>query len=228
MTSYYSVINTAKNGKLIRAEIREYVLGMALFFGFYKNRSQAGILYPNNEHRIEQCTFLDLYKQIPLDQFVPDPLIKTAAAVIKTIGTYFKKRYEDEHVLKLYDTKKFRIYNKRLRYGPKKKITLKKTIQYIWTNYLAMLFCLYGKHTWGPGWCSVSISHFNMYQHAKDRRETDAYIRNYLENIVKAKCHIIDGIIYFECYDEYAAFKELAVEEAVKIYRKLEKGKYLA
>jgi hypothetical protein len=250
MTSYYSVHNTAKNGRLIRAEIREYVLGMALRYGFYKDKALARVIYPDNERRIGQCTFLNLPKKPELDPAVygfgcPE-LIEMPAAVIKTIGSYFKSWTDTDEQELFYDTKKFRIYCQRLVYGPDKKITLKHTAQYIWTNYLAMLFCLYGGHTYGSGWCSIDIRDFAMYAHGvtphdkyvaetgnrlsagTDRaEEADDYIRKYLLNTVHADCHLVAGVIFFQTPAIYQTFWDIANKEAVRIYEKLKEGGYL-
>lgn len=243
MTDYHSVINTAKNGKLIRAEIREYVLGMALRYGFFNDFQTAARLYPENTHRINQCTFLQLELHPKLDiavsQFGNDLITFMPDFLIQTIASYFKVYINDDETIVFYDTKKFRIYYKRLAYGPDKKIRLNHTIQYIWTNYLAMLFCLYGEHTYGPGWCSIDIRHFDMYanrvtphdMHATETRkqpeDIDRYIRSYLADIVHVKCHVVAGVLFFEDHNAYQAFWDIANTEAIRIYEKLEEGGYL-
>ena len=234
MTDYHSVINTAKNGRLIRAEIREYVLGMALYYGFYKDKTIAAKLYdhdPNRDKRIEQCTFLAIKNKERLDPIVYDlncaELLAMPGAIKKTIKSYVKTYLETEESTILYDTKKFRVYYNRLTWGQEKKIVLTRTIQHIWTDYLAMLFCLYGKHSRGPGWCSINIQQFHMFLEAKDRYETNKYIRKYLKNIVKADCHVADGVIFFETPYSYWRFCTIANFEAKRIYKKLEEGGYL-
>ena len=230
MTNYHSVINTAKNGKLIRAEIREYVLGMALYYGFHKNKEYAKTLYPKDEHRVKQCTFLVLS-----DDHVPQGLIWHYAGpacfsihryIVTTIRSYFKIARETPLGIIFYDTKKFRIYYKRLVWGPEKRITLKHSIQYIWTNYLAVLFCLFGTHqTQDPYY--IDISQFHMYALAKDTEETDAYIQRYLMDIVKIPCNVFDGTIYFETPEHYQKLWNIVNKEAARICQKLREGGYL-
>ena len=230
MTSYHSVINTAKNGRLIRAEIREYVLGMALYCGFCKDPILAEKLYPGDDHRIRQCTFLTVPNEPAPGRdawpYAWPICFAIGKDLVKTIRSYFKVAGQNDTATMFYDTKKFRIYYDRLVWGREKKITLKKTIQYIWTNYLAMLCCLYGRHQMQDPYY-IDISSFHMYQYAKDRDETDQYMQRYLDDIIHIPCVIYDGTIYFESEVQYQAFWDMTNQEAKRIFLKLEKGKYL-
>ena len=56
MTVYYSVKNTAKNGQLIRADRRDYILTLLLIYGGYH------ILHnPNVPDEIKQDSYNDFY-----------------------------------------------------------------------------------------------------------------------------------------------------------------------
>ena len=150
MTDYSSVKNTAKNGKLIRAEIREYLLAMALVYGFSQEKVWTEGFYPYNLHRQKQCTLLFL-PVVPENKDYRAILFHEN--LIQTFKHYFKEFVSSEfldpnHVL-FFDTKKFRIYYDRLKYGRKQengeyKVNLHKTMQYMWTPVLITMLYLYG------------------------------------------------------------------------------------
>ena len=148
---YESVKNTAKDGRLIRAEVREMVLALALVHGFGKNKDKAAKMYPDNELRQKQYTELVVGYE-PYAKFCRniDNSIYWVADALKYYFKYYDSVIEREPYNKnlgitiFYDTKKFRIYYDRIRYGRDNKIRLNKlTMQYFWTKVPLVLWLPY-------------------------------------------------------------------------------------
>lgn len=226
MANYNSVKNTAKNGKLIRAEIREYVLAISMFFGLYKNRAMSHRLYQNDKHRQEQCTFLTIKKNRKLDPILNkkgnEHLLSMPQYMDNTFRSYFKYKTRSNKMTTFNDCKKLNIYYKRLIYGKRKTVRLKHTIQYIWTPFLATIICLYGKHSEN----NIDINDFWLYRKATDINDNDRNIYNYFRKI-KIDAKVINGIIKFRDESEYNKFWDMVNANALLVFYKLNGGNYL-
>ena len=114
MTNYNSVKNTAKNGKLIRAELREYVLAISMFFGLYKNRAMAHRIYQGDQHREEQCTFLTIDKTRKFDKIVyeygNEHLLLIPKYIDETLRSFFRYKIKAEKTTTFNSCKKLNIF----------------------------------------------------------------------------------------------------------------------
>lgn len=159
MTSYHSVINTAKNNKLIRAEIRELTLCEIIYSGLIKAIPGSEVietLYPDNQLRQKQCKLLrpHYYNSFFKPYVDPDKDIAVKNLyylrfwVLDTLKHYYKfntdSSFSSFHFF--YDTKKLRIYYDRIYKCVDVKNQVYKTRfdkikQYFWTPaLLAYLF----------------------------------------------------------------------------------------
>ena len=191
---YKSVINTAKNGELIRAEIREYVLAMGLINGFYQDSVFAELQYPNNIHRQKQCTMLKVNNVIFANPYLEsEHLNNLVRNIVTTMTKYYKhcniRTGVEQYSVIFYDTKKLRIYYNRLCYGKNKRIILKHTMQYIWTDILLVLMFIYGYDRTKD---CIDLTKFWFYNNAESKTDSAGYILEYMLNI----CSIKSGIVF--------------------------------
>lgn len=228
MTDYSSVKNTAKNGKLIRAEIREYVLAMTLIHGFYRDDKAATELYQGNMHRVKQCVFSRIHpvdEKWVLRRINDETLALLQTDLVRTIKQFFKYWNEKNHVTVFYDTKKLRIYYNRLRYGREHKVNLKKTMQYMWTP--ALLTCMMAQN-YHKKYNRLDLSGMWFYDCAYNQWETVDFILKYLSEVCKLKTKLAynpdQHCIYAEDMQELI---DLAITNAAFIKSKLIEGKYL-
>lgn len=227
MTDYSSVKNTAKNGKLIRAEIREYVLAITLIYGFYRDNELANKIYHGNLHRINQCVFTSICpidRNLILNQIDDENLSLIQTNIANTMKYYFKYWLENNNMI-FYDTKKFRIYYNRLKYGRDHKINLAKTRQYLWTPVL--LTCIVA-HKYRKNSNEISLKDLWFYDNAYDKHSTMSFFIDYLKNTCKIKSKILynsnEDYIYFEDIQEVI---NLAIKNAAFIKSKLIEGNYI-
>ncbi len=227
INSYASVVNTSKNGKLIRSRLREIVLCCALVVGLYQNKKCAIKLYDKEKH-IKQCTFLYAKAMLsPSRAFVmSEYLIDLPLVIYKTLKYYYKNNGTD-----FYDTKKFRIYRERLDHGHAyipghKKVTLKNTIQYMSTPLLACMFALYGGQTL---YGNLDLRALNCIKHAWKRKETISDLQKYIDVVLKIPGLYITnkGILTFKSKKTKNAFWNIVNQEAEKLYTELKEGGYL-
>lgn len=154
MTSYHSVINTAKNNKLIRAEIRELTLCEIIYSGLIRTHFRPEIaetLYPDNQLRQKQCRVLrpSCYN-VNLKPYI-DPnrnidiknLYYFRFWILDTLKHYYKFNMDssNSNLHFFYDTKKLRIYYDRIYKCVDVKNQIYKTRfdkikQYFWTPAL--------------------------------------------------------------------------------------------
>lgn len=231
INSYVSVVNTAKDKKLLRHRIREIVLAIALTVGFHKNEKRARQIYGDNERRVSQCTFL-YAKSIVCPQHkreFSNKMYELPAAMYKTVRQYFKNNGTE-----LYDTKKFRIYCKRLEYGPKnrhgiRKIALRRTIQYMSTPLLACMFGLFGGNVLTKQGAHLDISCLDFFKRAYSKKETVREIQKYLDIVLHVQGVKISrrGHIIFLTDEAKEAFWQTINREAETLYGELEGGGYL-
>lgn len=229
MTDYSSVKNTAKNGKLIRAEIREYVLAMGLINGFYQDNEFAQKYYPNNEHRQKQCTLMNIKKaRYHNDFYVSNDLKNLVLYLTETMRTYYKNhvlvKNKDNYNVLFYDTKKFRIYYKRLRYGREYKVNLSHTMQYMWTDVLLSLMFVYGYDQKNN---CIDLNKFWFYKESVNKKIAAVFLINYLHNVCKIKnitysCK--ENNLYFQNTEEII---NKVTTNATFIKNKLVEGKYI-
>ena len=230
INSYVSVVNTAKNGKLIRARLREIVLCYGLVSGFYQNRTRASLYYAE-EHRVEQCTFLYAKSMLNPRTYpsMSEDLVRLPAAMYKTLQHYYKNNGTD-----FYDTKKFRIYRQRLEYGPAdktgyKKISLKRIIQYMATPLLSCMFALYAGHTLTKDGTFLDLNSLYCVRYAWDKKQTVYELQKYIDVVLKIPGLYIteDGHLQFDTQTAEQAFWNTVNQEASKLYQELKEGNYL-
>lgn len=232
MTDYSSVKNTAKNGKLIRAEIREYVLAMALVYGMVQDHVWSEDLYPWNLHRQKQCTLMFLPK---VPENTDYKVILFHQNMIQTIRSYFKE-YKDttgnnknlgHDVVLFYDTKKFRIYYDRLRYGRDYKVNLHRTMQYMWTPVLLTMLYIYG---YNPKEQAIDLNKFWFFKNSWNKEDTQYRLSMYLYH---TKSFYLKGefefdtdedLMYLEDPEEW---RKMAYDNMNFITDKLKAGKYI-
>lgn len=178
MTSYHSVKNTAKNNKLIRAEEREIILCLALKYGLFHDEEMAKRIYPENmwNLRVPQFTYLKVPIKPDLD-FHYYPHATTMATKIAILKRNAIK--DDNGNWIIYDTKRLRIYRKRLEYGRDKKWRLNSTFQYLWTPLL-LVFLMDGyisnEHR-------IYLSECCFWRIADNKTETYEYLKKYLKEV---------------------------------------------
>lgn len=231
INSYASVINTAKNGKLIRARLREIVLCFGLVTSFYQNKERAKHLFKNKENRIKQCTFL-YAKALLCPRVRPEmsaALVFLPSAMFRVLQCHYKNDGTD-----FYDVRKFRIYRKRLEFGPRnkkgrKKITLKHTIQYMWTPLLACMFALYGGQMLNSGINKLDLRKLNCVKYAWNRKETALELQKYLDVVLGIHGLYVTkkGFLIFKTEKSKDAFWDIVNQEAEKLLKELKEGGYL-
>ena len=227
INSYASVVNTAKNGKLTRARLREIVLCCGLVVGFYRNEKYAINLYSKKQHA-KQCTFLFAKAMLSpcTNAFMDQALINLPAAIYKTLKYYYKNDGMD-----FYDRRKFRIYRERLDRGHcfingHKKMSLKQTIQYMSTPLLACMFALYG------GQCfyeELDLRILYCIKHAWKKKETVLELQKYIDVVLKIPGLYITkkGFLVFKTDKAKKAFWDIVNQEAKKLYTEIKEGGYL-
>ena len=254
MPKYNRVHNTAKNGKLLRNEIREYVLAMSLYYGLKFSKKVAKEIFGSQTNRIKQCTFLNitidknlLFRGMP--PVACDDLINLPFYLAETFKSYFKLLNQsilDSHryYYSYYDTKKLRCYRDRLQYGVKRRIRLNHTMQYLWTPaLLCVLFSLgdwYYNESGDDHILDLSDSWMALY--ADNIAETADYLYTYIlhtfpnmSNLtdLKVTCSpsllgVCNPILKIHMSDEcYNLLWTIVNTEAVNIHRKLLKGGYV-
>lgn len=185
--------NTAKNGLPMRFEIRECVLGLAMVFGFEKDEKIEKLLYPGNEHRQKQCVLLRIPCNITKLSKEMNYLNK-AIMVIKRYYHYFVQ--DGEYVF--YDTKKFRIYYKRMTWGREKKVILDNVVQYLRTLLVTTMISEYMNNINLVEDKKESSKNMWFVREAKNideseallssaREKPDTQINNYCEVVLKKK-----------------------------------------
>lgn len=242
MTNYCSVVNTAKNGKLTRPELREYVLSIGLVYGFCFDPILGPRLYPDNENRQKQFTKIAISKtdiignkEVKMIDFdLPYYLIE----VIKKVY----KHFNDSNNLIIYDTKKFRIYRDRLQFGQDRKIRLNEIFQYLWTPALFTTLYSYRWIFVESGITYIRLNDFHFFRNAYDTEETISYIKRYLKEVCNLELSLKKSNVnaYYSIHDEYGpciifpedyrvreSWDNLAQKTAEYIKNKLEKGKYI-
>ena len=235
MTTYTSVKNTAKNGQLLRSEIREIVLAMAIVQGFYHDQKLAQQYYPEDIHRQKQFTFMVTNESpYPLGD---ENLDKLSRWLIDTMKCFFKHEdiayYQepfkaDSVFTRFYDTKKFRIYAKRMEYGKRKLIRLDKaTMQYFWTKLpLALWYCYAEDEANG----ALDFWNFDATLRPLSLEDNMREISRYISDV----CGIPNTYdyennpsrLYFSS-ENFAKLKETCKEEALRIKQKLYNGAYI-
>lgn len=227
MTDYSSVKNTAKNGKLIRAEIREYILAMALVFGFNQDKVWSEKLYPDNPYRQQQCTLLHIPKLI--DGMEPEASLFHLHLLV-TFESYFKRyaTYSDPRYVLFYDTKKFRIYYDRLRYGLNHKVNLHRTMQYMWTPVLLTMLYIYG---YDKEKQAIDLNKFWFFKNSWNTEHTISQLENWLLEVLYNK---IGNLGAFKVIDDHYLWLEkphywedTAYDNIYFITQKLRAGKYI-
>lgn len=235
MTTYTSVKNTAKNGQLLRSEIREIVLAMAIYHGLYHDKDTAERYYPEDIHRQKQFTFMVTCEAPhPLGHKNLDKLPKW---LIDTMKYFFKHEdivyygepfEEDATLTQFYDTKKFRIYAKRMEYGKRKLVRLDKaTMQYFWTKLPLALWYCYGEDKANN---ALDFWNFDIMLRPLSLEDNMREISRYISEI----CGIPNTYdyeksttrLYFSSKD-FAKLKETCKEEALRIKQKLYNGAYI-
>lgn len=172
-SGYKSVINTAKNGKLIRAEFRELVLCYAFLFGLKWNRELANELYPDNKRRYKQFTILEIPKQLELNQKIPKELRNIVKRFLPVLEERFKK-----HKDILYDTKKLRIYRDRMQFGEKRLIILDRVINYFWTPLLLVFIMSYAYKD-----LFIDLKKLDAVKNSYNPNDTLSYLNLYFEGV---------------------------------------------
>ena len=234
MADYSSVKNTAKNGKLIRAEIREYILAMALTYGFCQEQSYSEDLYPDNLHRQKQCTLLFIPKMPEAHNYKAIIFHKN---LIQTFRHYFKEETDKEIVpadfVLFYDTTKFRIYYDRLKYGKKQDdgeyfVNLHRTKQYMWTPVLITMLYMYG---YDENKQAIDLNKFWFFRKCWNINDTICQLVFWLLYTAYEKTgdlgevnHIDGHYLWLEKPD---LWKRVAYENIDFITKKLEAGKYI-
>ena len=220
MTNYKSVVNTAKNNKLIRAELREFVLCKAIIEGLYKNSKIAQQLYPDSPIRQKQCRLLSYdYKwdQSSFMLFNVPIKYKNLFYFTKWVNDVLKVYYKPSYSIYLngtdgviYDTKKFRIYYdwlyKDLSYlgNPgEREVRLSKISQYLWTPLWLILLV---RKTIINNWSSIEFGNVNLlcvcliateaFQDSSELDNNFETLKNYLNNVCGLPvkyCHHYDA-----------------------------------
>lgn len=230
MTSYFSVKNTAKNGRLIRAEIREYVLAIGLYWGFRRPRANAVMRFPDNEQRQKQYTEICApFMKAPNPYITDHNLNMLPDWLIMTMTSYFSYEHwfsadADEKGILFYDTKKFTHYRDRLWYSQMRKTKLdKRTMQYMWTP---ALLCVLYSYCYSEGKLDLKEAWF------VNNAENVADNMNEIVKYIKEVCHITGEITVNDTdilFDELSKkeIHELCINEALKIKKKLFVGNYI-
>lgn len=213
--SYHSVINTADN-RLIRAEARELVLAAAMLWGLTHDMATASKLFPDNKHRQLQFTQL----VIPLDNS------SIAVLLADTFKHFFRCTKTDGAVI-FTDTKKLRIYRKRLEYGQAKKWLLaKNTMQYLWTRSpLAIWYDTIAK-TDGELDFSDLYCIKNAESITENMLELAYYLSTYFKVTVRYKPDESPYKLFLDIED-YNKLKKLAEKARKRLQQKLEAGNYI-
>lgn len=203
-TNYNSVINTAKNNKLIRAELREIVLSLGLVFGLSYDKTMAEYFYPNNKHRQKQFTYLKISNEYLQNEFLFE--------LINVLKHYYKYVISDNYII-FYDTKKFRIYRKRLEYGQDRKIRLNKIMRYFWT-FLFVTVIWETKIPLNQIWCINK---------AYDYNETIEYLNNYINKLwwppgIRTRFYNNKLVIFPSQKEAIAFYKKYFIEKLQKGY----------
>lgn len=227
MTDYSSVKNTAKNGKLIRAEIREYILAMALVFGFSQDKAWSDRLYPDNPHRQQQCTLLHIPKS--LGYVGPNSLFHSH--LLTTFESYFKQYVGpslDPKFVLFYDTKKFRIYYDRLKYGPNYKINLHRTMQYMWTPVLLSMLYIYG---FDKEKQAIDLNKFWFFRDSWNTEDTVSQLTNWLSEVLYNKVGDLGSFKFVDnrylWLEKPYYWEEVTYTNVSLITQKLRAGKYI-
>ena len=233
---YYSVKNYAKDGKLTRSELREFVLAIAMQNGFETDKALASRIYYLDEDK--RAAFVVLRSYIPkyLDKDASD-IEKIPLWLTETLRHYYGNTKTevktepygpDAICISFFDTKKFRIYRKRLAYGQKKKWRLRdKNMRYLWTP----LPLAYWMHEISdPGNKALDFELFYAVSEAFDVQENMRALSSYLTDICKIENRYLPQKSLFKLYlddDNYNKLEVLCEAEAKKLKQKLYYGTYI-
>lgn len=230
INSYESVVNTAKNGILVRSRLREIVLCFGIVIGFHKNKTRAGWYYKRKES-IQKCTFL--YAKSLLSPYV-QPEMKNALIELPNYMFWALRHHYIYDGSDFYDTKKFRIYKKRLECGQPnedgyRKIRLTHVIQYMSTPLLACMFALYGGKIIDPEKDKIDLIAIKSIKYASDKKETGYQLQKYIDTVLKIPNLIVEDGRYlvFGTEESRKAFWNIVNSEAEKLYEELKEGGYL-
>ena len=234
--SYESVKNYAKDGKLTRAELREFVLAIAMLNGFETDKVLASRIYYLDEDK--RAAFVVLRSYIPkyLDNKASD-IEKIPIWVTEALRHYYgntksnvkKEPYNPDAVcVSFFDTKKFRVYKKRLEYGHKRKWRLReKNMRYLWTP----LPLAYWMHEISdPASKALDFELFYAVSEAWDVQENMRALSSYLTDICKIENKYLPQKSLFKLYLDDANYEKLEVlcrAEARKLKQKLYYGTYI-
>lgn len=233
---YESVKNYAKDGKLTRAELRELVLAIAMQNGFETDKALAARIYYLDEDK--RAAFVVLRSYIPkhLDKTAPD-IEKVPVWVTETLSHYYgntksdvkKEPYGPDAVcVSFFDTKKFRVYRKRLEYGQKRKWRLRdKNMRYLWTP-LPLAYWLHEISDLGNK--ALDFELFYAVSEAFDVQENMRALSSYLTDICRIENSYLPQKSLFKLYlseDSYRKFEALCEAEAKKLKQKLYYGTYI-
>ena len=200
MTVYYSVKNTAKNGQLIRADRRDYILTLLLIYGGYH------ILHnPNVPDEMKQDFYNDFYpdnklrqKQFSILFFPVDKLkVKYYNNDYGNFLTYLSKVAEREfnysnNVFNNYeyefffDTRKLRAYLDRLEWGVGKKWRFQRTLTFLWSPALFVRFLTDFNHistSQDQRYSCICINHYFFWGIAYDPKEAAEFVKSYFHKI---------------------------------------------
>ena len=225
--NYSSVKNTAKNGMIIRADIRELVLALGFYLGFVHNEKRARRLYPHLEKEInikrqKQYTEMSIFN-LSDGSSIKD-IENVPVWIVETIKYYFKYEQNGTNVY-FYDTKKFRIYRNRLQFGQNKEWRLRKnTMQYFWT--LSPLTIWYSLCAKKPQRC-LSFRYFYCVQNAYNLEENMSAIAKYISEITKITDLEIRGTEIYFSKSSWKHLKKLINDEALRIKQRLYDGCYI-
>ena len=233
---YESVKNYAKDGRLTRAELREFVLALAMLNGFETDRTLASRIYYLDEDK--RAAFVVLRSYIPkyLDKDALD-VEKIPVWVTETLRHYYgntkvevkKEPYGPDAIcISFFDTKKFRIYRKRLAYGQKRKWRLRdKNMRYLWTP-LPLAYWMHEISDLGNK--ALDFELFYAVSEAFDVQENMRALSSYLTDICKIENRYLPQKSLFKLYlddDNFSKLEVLCEAEAKKLKQKLYYGTYI-
>lgn len=221
--NYENVKNTAKNGKLIRAELRELVLAEALCYGLIDKDKFTELPIPDTEQlHSKNDPLSNVYK---MNGWV--------IAALRYHYNYSVFHLDNEPYCPAMDifyfrSKKFRHYRKRLEYGPEHYWRLRKNImRYMWTKAPLVLFFAEAEV---PGSFCLDFTLFEFAYLSYSLEENMQAISEYISRVCGIKNHYRPEQDYFRLYFDSADY-ELLVEtvkaEGLKLKQKLYDGCYI-
>lgn len=220
---YSSVKNTAKNGKLIRAELRELVLAEAFRYGFEQDDDGTRLwIYPFYDFLYPNTGPFHNAKNIH-------------TWVFETFRYYYKYRLTEDKKIDsisvrtiVFWDKKFRIYKKKLEYGQKHEWRLRKKImQYFWTKAPLVLF--FNDAVILDAKC-LDFDWFEFTSNAYDVVENMRAISDYIRNICGIPNYYNPEQCTYRLYFDDGDFDlllETVTRESLKLKQKLYDGGYI-